>query len=62
MKIPEYSDFIILIGFKFLLRHLFTNHRETENFVALIVGMNYHVKLTITATVHQDPNMCQVLF
>ena len=26
-------------------------HKETENFVALIVGMNYHVKLTVAANI-----------
>lgn len=63
-RILECSDFILLI--RFLLYHLFINHRETEKRVLLIVDMNSHVKSTttktITANTNQAASICQALF
>lgn len=62
-RILECSDFILLI--RFLLYHLFINHRETEKRVLLIVDMNSHVKSTtktITANTNQASSICQALF
>lgn len=62
-RILECSDFILLI--RFLLYHLFINHRETEKRVLLIVDMHSHVKSTtktITANTNQASSICQALF